>query len=71
MTMSEHLHATLVPGCYRCELGRDEMEAIRQEIEAERAQIRQGLCPRSGKRIMPNGILRPACSFCECGEFDD
>ena len=39
-----------------------------RDLESERAQIRQGICPRSGARITPNGILRPACSFCDCGE---
>jgi hypothetical protein len=42
--------------------------ARRLEIAEERRQISQGICPRSDKRIMPNGVLRPACSFCECGE---
>jgi hypothetical protein len=45
-----------------------EPEPVSDEVEQERAQIRQGICPRSGKRIMPNGNLRPACAFCECGE---
>lgn len=38
------------------------------EAEAELAQLTQGICPRSGARIMPGGILRPACAICDCGE---
>jgi hypothetical protein len=37
-------------------------------VEAERAQIAQGVCPRSGERILRGGAMRPACAFCECGE---
>jgi hypothetical protein len=32
--MTEHLHSTFVPGCYRCDLSRDELIAV----EAERAE---------------------------------
>ena len=33
--MSAHTHITLVEGCYRCDLNRDEMTAIEQEVRAE------------------------------------
>jgi hypothetical protein len=26
--VTQHLHAEIVPGCYRCELGRDEVKFI-------------------------------------------
>lgn len=35
--MSAHTCAELTEGCYRCELNRDEIEAIQQEV-AEEAQ---------------------------------
>ena len=31
--MTAHLHSTVVDGCYRCELGKDEMAGIRQDLE--------------------------------------
>lgn len=33
--MTAHLHSTHVEGCYRCDLSRDETEAIEAEIAAE------------------------------------
>jgi hypothetical protein len=41
--MTPHLHGALVPGCYRCELGQDEMKAAEQEA-AEQAE-REAQCP--------------------------
>lgn len=38
------------------------------EIARERASLAQGICPQTGKRLMPNGNLRPACALCDCGE---
>jgi ribosomal protein L37E len=35
--VTPHDHRTLVEGCYRCELGRDEARAAEQEDEAMRA----------------------------------
>lgn len=29
--MTQHLHSTVVPGCYRCELGQDEVKAFTDE----------------------------------------
>lgn len=34
----------------------------------DRWLLGEGICPRSNRRIMPDGILRPSCSFCDCGE---
>lgn len=33
--MTAHTCTTVTPGCYRCELGQDEMAAIEQEIAAD------------------------------------
>ena len=40
--MTHHNHRELVPGCYRCDLNRDEIESARQEVlaEAQAAWIR-------------------------------
>ena len=40
--MTAHMHATLVEGCYRCELGRDEEAAALAEQAADEA--RQAAC---------------------------
>lgn len=39
--MTAHTCTTLTPGCYRCEINRDEIEAAQQEIrdEAEAAWL--------------------------------
>jgi hypothetical protein len=46
------------------------LRQLPDRLEWERYQLTQGICPRSLQRITPNGILRPACSFCDCGEED-
>jgi hypothetical protein len=39
--MSAHTHTTPVPGCYRCELGRDEaMSALAEERDELREALR-------------------------------
>lgn len=38
------------------------------DIARDREQLAEGICPRSGERIMRGGILRPACFVCQCGE---
>jgi len=50
------------------EQARDGRTPEQQQIDQERGWIARGLCPWNGKPIMPNGILRPACSICDCGE---
>jgi hypothetical protein len=37
--MTPHDHTAFVPGCYRCELGRDELARQHEEIEAEREAV--------------------------------
>lgn len=37
-------------------------------VAREREQLTQGICPRTDKRLMSSGALRPACVFCDCGE---
>jgi hypothetical protein len=67
--MTAHLHATFVDGCYRCDLNRDELESMHREIEFERQQISEGMCPRAGQPILgSSGEPRPACVFCDCGD---
>jgi len=40
--MNEHLHASYVPGCFRCDLSRDEVDTLADEAMEEVAQaIRQ------------------------------
>lgn len=39
--MTAHDHSTVVRGCYRCDLGRDEAMAIRQEIRTEVRALRE------------------------------
>lgn len=45
--MTQHDHSEYMPGCYRCELGRDEaMHAVateRDELEAESDRLREAL----------------------------
>jgi hypothetical protein len=41
--VTQHLHGEIVPGCFRCDLGRDEAEAAEQEA-AEQAE-REANCP--------------------------
>lgn len=33
--MSAHTHTVITPGCYRCELNADEMEAAEQELAVD------------------------------------
>ncbi len=40
--MTAHLHSTVVPGCYRCELGQDEYrEALLEQIHEAAADYRE------------------------------
>ena len=45
--MTQHTHTERVPGCFRCELGRDEAESSMQfeieDLEAENARLRGAL----------------------------
>ena len=41
--MSAHTHSTLTPGCYRCDLGRE--EAAWAEQEAAEQAAREAACP--------------------------
>ncbi len=46
--MSQHTHTTFVPGCFRCDLGRDEAEFARQEEERDIAMLRERLAHWDG-----------------------
>jgi hypothetical protein len=42
--MSDHDHKQVVPGCYRCDLGRDEeRESMLAEIDTLRADLREAM----------------------------
>jgi hypothetical protein len=41
--MTPHTHRTLTPGCYRCDLNRDEIAAA--ELEAAEQAAREANCP--------------------------
>ena len=61
--MTAHLHAEIVPGCYRCDLNRDEVEAAEQEEAEELA--RHAACPAHDwkKRVTPFETWS-VCSLC-------
>lgn len=54
--MNEHLHSTFVEGCFRCELGRDEVD----EAAAEHERMCNEGCPVCG-------AVGP-CGFTDAGE---
>lgn len=39
--MTAHVHSQIIPGCYRCELGRDEARAAAREARTEARALRE------------------------------
>lgn len=35
------------------------------------ASLREGCCPNSGRPMFRDGVTRPACSVCDCFDFDE
>lgn len=61
--MTPRDHTMFVPGCFRCELGRDEMDAQVAEVMAENDRYREGLVRIY--RAAPAAVARV------CDEFID
>ncbi len=59
--MSVHNHRTLIDGCFRCELNRDEMRVPEHECDA--GDFDRVVCPD------PCGMMHSYCSV--CGELQD
>ncbi len=52
--MTDHDHKQVVPGCYRCDLGRDEeRESMLAEIDTLRADLREAV-----ELLRDNGEVR-------------
>lgn len=52
--MTAHTHTTLVDGCYRCDLGRDEMKAIEEERDRLLVSVMRKLVKTGGAMAYDN-----------------
>ena len=65
--MTQHTHTTVTPGCYRCELGQDEMSAIERERDQDWAEFREqavGLLADKRHTITSDNGEKRACPYC-------